>query len=180
MPRPKINMAGQKINLLTVLSCTHVNSKKLAVWLCRCECGSFTAATGTDIRRGKVKSCGCLPFKSNTTGSLRHGQSGNNETQTYRCWRNMRYRCRNPKSAEWCDYGGRGIIVCDRWLNSYENFLADMGEASVGLSIERRDNSRGYEADNCFWATSYQQNRNRRPTGQGRRTQSRNSGAASR
>jgi hypothetical protein len=82
-------------------------------------------------------------------------------TKTYGIWQSMLNRCRNPNQGSHQDYGARGISVCDRWL-VFENFLADMGEAPPGLTIERQDNNRGYEPGNCIWATRLVQSNNRR------------------
>lgn len=83
-------------------------------------------------------------------------------TTEYRTWSGMRSRCNNPSSKDYPRYGGRGITVCERW-NSYDNFLADMGhKPSLSHTIERRDNSKGYSPDNCYWATMKQQMRNKR------------------
>lgn len=87
-----------------------------------------------------------------------HGQTN---SRTYRIWVQMRRRCRDPRSSSFCRYGAIGITVCDRWLNSFENFIADMGECPEGMSIERKENSIGYTPDNCKWATSEEQNNNR-------------------
>jgi hypothetical protein len=75
----------------------------------------------------------------------------------------MRQRCLNPKNSNYADYGGRGITVCERWLN-FTNFLADMGVRPEGLTLGRRDNNRGYSPDNCGWETYTEQNRNTRLT----------------
>lgn len=76
----------------------------------------------------------------------------------------MKARCTNPKGKDWNRYGGRGIRVCDRWLNSFENFLADMGRRpGPGYSIERKENDGNYEPGNCCWATAKDQAKNRRP-----------------
>lgn len=89
----------------------------------------------------------------------RHGDTGSSEHQI---WRLMRQRCHNPSYALYPNYGGRGIVMCDRWLNSYANFLNDMGRRpTVKHSIDRVDNDGNYEPDNCRWATHQQQSRNK-------------------
>lgn len=80
----------------------------------------------------------------------------------YRVWVSLRNRCSNPKNADWHKYGGRGISVCDRWQNSFDAFIADMGPRPPGYSIDRRDNNGNYERSNCRWATPRQQSENRR------------------
>ncbi len=82
---------------------------------------------------------------------------------TYKCWSDIWQRCTNLKSTGYKNYGGRGISVDVRW-RSFEAFLADVGERPIGMTLERRDNSKGYSPDNCYWATAKQQARNRRNT----------------
>jgi len=85
-------------------------------------------------------------------------------TATHNSWKAMKTRCTNPNAQYYADYGGRGITICERWLHSFENFLADMGERPAGMSIERLDNEKGYEPGNCVWATATQQARNQTKT----------------
>ena len=93
-------------------------------------------------------------------GNLSHGMSYIPE---YRCWQTMRLRCKEPTNAAYKDYGARGITVCDRWLESPANFLADMGEKpSPAHELDRRDNDKGYSPENCRWVTRSVNDRNRR------------------
>jgi hypothetical protein len=91
-------------------------------------------------------------------GNTKHGKFG---TPVYRAWGAILQRCLNPKYHRYKDYGGRGILVCERWLK-FENFYADMGDPPAVMSIERKQNDKGYEPGNCVWATAKQQSDNRR------------------
>lgn len=124
--------------------------------LYKCYCGNEFVASHYDINRGGVKSCGCL-LKQN---GYKHGYS---KTKLYGTWSDMKKRCYDKNTNNYHDYGGRGIVVCDRWLESFKNFLEDMGEKpGKEYSIDRIDVDGDYCLENCRWATVDVQNRNRR------------------
>lgn len=94
-------------------------------------------------------------------GQLTHGENSLNSAE-YRSWAAMKSRCYNPKNKSYPRYGGRGIVVCARWLHSYENFLEDMGRRpNSKMSLERKKTNEGYSLNNCVWANAKSQARNR-------------------
>lgn len=133
-------------------------------YMYRCECGTEKSIAHYDVDRGATKSCGCLGREASIRNGLitKHGDaSGGKCTPEYMCWHSLIQRCCNPNDAGYHRYGGRGITVCGRWLESFSNFLADMGRRpSPAHSIDRIDNHSGYNADNCRWATRKEQQSN--------------------
>jgi hypothetical protein len=129
-------------------------------WLCRCRCGTERAIYAASLRNGRSASCGCLKKEVQAKLKTKHGQ---HKSPTYSCWMSMISRCHNPKRAAFADYGGRGIIVCNRWRYSFDAFLEDLGERpSLSHSIGRMNNDGNYEPGNCRWETQSEQNRNKR------------------
>ncbi len=131
-------------------------------WLCKCDCKNEKIIRGSDLLNGSTKSCGCLCREKVVERSTKHGNAQRGKiSRTYVSWYNMIQRCTNTNRRDYKDYGGRGIAVCDRWRNSFENFLEDMGERPVGTSIDRANNNVGYWSENCRWSTVKQQQRNK-------------------
>lgn len=152
------NLAGRRFGRLTVIEQTGSSPPR---WSCRCDCGVTIATRAGYLRSGDTSSCGCL--RRETTGHAARGRArhGMTDTRAYQVWHGMINRCRRENDPRCAAYGGRGITVCERW-QMFENFLADMGEPPLGLSIDRIDVNGHYEPSNCRWATPAQQARNKR------------------
>ena len=126
-------------------------------FLCVCSCGSEKTVLLSTLRNGKSKRCSsCGTVKRNTTHGLKYHP-------LYGTWKGMKDRCYNNRNISFPSYGGRGIKICDRWLNSPENFINDMGiKPTNDHSVERIDNDGIYEPSNCKWGTSLEQSINQR------------------
>lgn len=158
-----LNLTGCVFGQLTVIEYAGMSNRerKRPLWKCRCACGGFKTATVTLLRAGQCNQCDtCLRRRLSIT-SHRHGYYKRPE---YRSWAQAIQRCNNPRASHYSDYGGRGIRICDRWKNSFIDFIADMGPMPVGCdSLDRYPDQNGdYAPGNCRWANQYQQMSNMR------------------
>ena len=155
-----IDLTGQVFGRLTVVDRAPNPEHKQTRWNCLCQCGNETIVFSSNLKSGHTVSCGC--FRKETTGIHRitHGLSG---TTNSKLWSWMKDRCSNPNNPCYAAYGGRGISVCTRWVESLEAFHDDMGERPTPEhSIERQDNDKGYNPCNCYWADKVAQANNTR------------------
>jgi|ERR1700722_2476405 len=159
----KINLIGQKFNKLMVIELTDKKTFRQRVWKCVCDCGSFAYITSHQLNKSIKTDCGCGNSERISAAHVRHGHCKNkSSTTTYVSWQNMRARCLDSTNEHFNDYGGRGISICERWVCSFDNFLADMGERPKGMTLDRVITEGDYTPTNCRWATAKQQARNRR------------------
>lgn len=145
-----IDLVGLKFGKLLVLQHSHID--KQYYWKCICDCGNETIVAGNKLRSAHTRSCGCLQ-------KSRHCLS---KTPTFRTWKSMLQRCYDEKVAHYKRYGGKGIEVCSRWKDSFDDFLIDMGERPEGMTLDRIDSTKNYTFENCRWVTPKEQARGNR------------------
>jgi hypothetical protein len=157
------DLSGSKFGQLLVIRKLPKISNIAVSYICLCDCGIYKNIQAQSLKNGVTKSCGCLRIKATKERCQTHGNRVNrHKTDEYVAWTSMKERCYNEKNTHYKRYGGRGIIVCDRWRHSFEIFLADMGKKpSPKHSIDRIDNDGNYEPSNCRWATKKMQYSNR-------------------
>jgi hypothetical protein len=158
MTRPfRLDLTGRRFERWTVTGFGHKNSRGEMYWLCKCDCGTEQAVRANGLTGGRSTSCGCYHKEAVTL----HGYT---KSKTFKSWESMLQRCTNPTAPDYPKYGGRGIEVHPAWADSFEAFLADMGERPEGKTLDRINVNGNYTPDNCRWADLSTQQRNRRST----------------
>lgn len=167
-------MAGNKIHLTDglrigslVLSCAiESKSGNVTKWECACDCGHKPLIHVSTLSQGLIRHCeNCRTKRSRRERTVkRRERHGLGTGSTYISYSKMISRVYNPRHVSHFRYKNQNITVCDRWLNSYLNFLEDMGERPKGMTLERIDNNKGYFPGNCKWASRTEQQRNRKNT----------------
>ena len=159
------DLTGQRFGRLVVIERAGSDRYNHAMWKCCCDCGCVLVVCSGNLLRGLTKSCGCLKLESIQKRNTVHGKRKN---RLYLVWINMKKRCSNPIVHNFHRYGGRGITVCDEWINDFQSFYDwamangyDENAPYGQCTIDRIDNDKGYGPDNCRWVDIATQNRNK-------------------
>lgn len=149
--------AGNKYGRLTAIKFHHKDKWRHPYWLFKCKCGNKKVIDVYKVTTKATKSCGCLHKELLSKNNATHRMT---KTPTYISWIDMKTRCYNQKYRQRRNYKDKGITICDRWKNSFENFYQDMGKRPAGKTLDRINNDGNYELNNCRWATAKQQANN--------------------
>lgn len=154
------DIRGNRYGRLTVIDYVGKDKSNHSMWKCKCDCGNEIVTAGYRLKDRTCKSCGCYRVEFSRQKATIHGMAF---TRLHKEWDEMKYRCSSQKRKGAHRYFGRGIKVCDEWINSFENFkewaLANGYDDS--LTLDRIDNNKGYSPDNCRWADRIVQQRNK-------------------
>ena len=152
----RLDLIGQKFGELTVVEFSHISKHQKTMWKCKCDCGTEIIVQGSHLKSGHTTSCG-----KHKEPTVEHGLTN---TRLYRIWASMKTRCTNQKNKNFHQYGGRGINICDEWLNDFETFYNWAMATGYNdlLTLERIDNNSDYCPSNCKWISIQEQQNNKR------------------
>lgn len=160
MPKKK-DLTGVLFGRLSVIKESEERTSSGEVmWICKCECGNEKSVASRSLTKGLTKSCGCLQREVVSKSSSSHGKCG---TRLHEIWRNMKRRCYNENATGYDTYGGKGVSICNEWLEDFENFYkwSMKNGYSDNLTIDRINVDGDYEQSNCRWATMKVQQNNK-------------------
>ena len=158
-------MDGVIFGKLKVLGLERRDAKYQKYWRCGCECGGVSVVRQDRLTSGHTQSCGCL--RTSYRKELQVEATKQERSYTRNSYKAMLGRCYRPTMGSYAKYGAKGVTVCDRWrfgeggLNGWTCFFMDMGSRPRGTSLDRVDGTKGYNPENCRWATVSEQNKNR-------------------